>query len=233
MAVDYVAVIPSIYPSWTELCAASCRLDNLILVDNTVQNRGVAASWNLGIKEMYARGADWTIFISAAVRFGEAGGLDMVEAIAEYPDALACEADLSGWHLIAFSRQTVDAVGLFDENFFPAYFEDNDYSRRVTLWLQERGDVQRQCVHCGTTDVSRRHFPDCPDPLSGERAHQSWPLVDVDAYDAGNAHGIKLGKVKDNPQKLLDYYERKWGGPRGLEIFEWPFGDPTNGLDYW
>lgn len=208
-------------------------MDNLIVVDNTVTNRGVSASWNVGIKEAGKRGADWVIFLSAAVRFGKTGGLDFVDALANHADAWACESNLIGWHLVAINRRTVEAIGLFDENFYPAYFEDNDYSRRITLWLQERGDIQRQCAHCGTTDISRHHSPDCLDPPSGEQIHPQWPVIAVDAEDAGTAHGVQWGQVQDDPGKLLDYYARKWGGPRGSETFSRPFGDLTNELDYW
>ena len=230
MTINYVAVLPSIYRPWTELCLQTCRLDDLVVVDNTVTNRGVAASWNIGIREMYARDADWLIIISAALRFGEAGGLDMLREIDKHQDALVCQG--LGWHFIAFSRRIIDAVGLFDENFYPAYFEDNDYGRRISLWLRRQGDACTYCVHCGTEDVSR-HRPGCSDPEGGWIESPSWPRVEVDGVVAGNGHGVRLGGVKDEPQKLLDYYEAKWGGPRGSEVFDLPFGDSNNDLSYW
>jgi hypothetical protein len=39
-----------------------------------------------------------------------------------------------GFNLFALTKEVVDNVGYFDENFFPAFYEDNDYSRRYELW---------------------------------------------------------------------------------------------------
>jgi hypothetical protein len=41
-------------------------------------------------------------------------------------------AGSGGWSIFAINRACVDNVGFFDENFFPAYFEDNDYHYRLT-----------------------------------------------------------------------------------------------------
>ena len=93
MPVKYVAVIPSIYQPYTDACVASCKLDNVVVVDNTVTNLGIAGGWNAGVRAMYERGADWTIIVSAAVRFGAPGGLDLVEAMDANPDVFCVEAD--------------------------------------------------------------------------------------------------------------------------------------------
>ena len=69
------------------------------------------------------------------------------------PDALAVEAAQGiGWHLIAFHRRVFETVGRFDENFWPAYYEDIDFGRR--MWL---GFAQQQWprIHC---DVSLAGF---------------------------------------------------------------------------
>jgi len=34
------------------------------------------------------------------------------------------------WSCVVFGEGAIEAVGLFDENFYPIYFEDNDYERR-------------------------------------------------------------------------------------------------------
>ena len=133
----YVAVIPSVFQPYTDACVATCKLDNVVVVDNRSRNLGIAASWNIGIRKMYNHRADWLIIISAAVRFGEPGGLDLVESMRTHPDAMGVGGGLDGWHLIAFHRRTFDAVGWFDENFYPGYFEDADFGRRVALWKRE------------------------------------------------------------------------------------------------
>jgi hypothetical protein len=39
-----------------------------------------------------------------------------------------------GFNLFALSRQVIENCGLFDENLFPAFWEDRDYQYRLSLW---------------------------------------------------------------------------------------------------
>ena len=194
---SHVAVIPSIYAEWTERCLRGCKL-NTFVVDNTVKNKGVAASWNLGIDELDRIGGDWLIIVSAAIRFGPPGGLDFLAACEANPDALALEAAQGiGWHLIAINRRTIDRVGRFDENFHPAYFEDIDYGRR--MWL--------------------------------EFDQEQWPRFHADVSIAGVSHGVDLGGAKIDNTKLASYYRSKWGGDKGAETYDKPFG--RRPIHYW
>lgn len=131
-------MLPSIYPLWTRRCLDTMgpALRTLThVVDNTETNVGVGAAWNRGIDRMQDQGVDWLVIISAAVRFGDSGGDDFLAELDAHPDAVAIEAGHGiGWHLIAFPRATIEAVGRFDENFF-AYEEDIDYGRRISLAL--------------------------------------------------------------------------------------------------
>lgn len=131
---SYVVVLPSIYQPYTDDCLATCKLSNILVVDNTVENRGVAASWNLGIDYMVTENAEWLIILSAGVRFGDLGGQEFIIALDAYPTAKVIEGSWGlGWHLIAFRREIFDKVGRFDEAFHPAYFEDNDFAYRIKL----------------------------------------------------------------------------------------------------
>jgi hypothetical protein len=220
--VSFVAVLPSIWPEWTELCLASMSyelLSQTVVVDNAAPNRnlGVAASWNVGARILQQQEADWLVIISAAMRFGAPGGRDFLAELDAAPaEAWAIEAGPCprwpgmgfGWHLIAFRASTFERVGLFDENFWPAYFEDLDFGHRI------------RCA-------------------SGWAAGEEpmWPKVDVDADLAGFAHGIHLAGVEQDPSGLIRYYSRKWGVPPGApasEVFYTnPFGDPKFPLSYW
>lgn len=204
---SFVAVLPSIYPPWTQACLDSCRFprEHLLLVDNTTENRGVAASWNLGVETVLREGQDWLVILSAAMRFGDAGGLDFLELLEANPDAWALEAHPHfGWHLIGFHRRTLEGVGYFDENFWPAYWEDNDFSYRFALL---------------------RDLIPVTEPF--------WRKVEVDATLAGYAHGHRLAGVQMDAGNLLAYYVRKWGGAPSEEQFRHPFGDETLDLTWW
>jgi GT2 family glycosyltransferase len=91
-------------------------------------NLGVAASWNLGIK-MFPHDNRWT-FTSNDVVY-EPGGLETLSTARE--SSLTLSQDRPHFHTFAVGEDVVKAVGLFDERFYPAYFEDNDYLRRCQL----------------------------------------------------------------------------------------------------
>lgn len=131
----YTIILPSIYQPFTDACIATIKLpkENILVVDNTGHNKGVSASWNMGIDKMIAENSDWLILLSAAMRFGAPGGQDFIDSLKSTScSVIECEMGHS-WHLIAFRREVVEKVGRFDENFYPAYYEDIDYSYRIQL----------------------------------------------------------------------------------------------------
>jgi GT2 family glycosyltransferase len=89
-------------------------------------NLGVAGSWNLGIKSFPY--ADRWFFVSNDVQF-HPGGLETLS------DAQRGDITLSSmfpyWQAFCLGYEAVKRVGLFDERFFPAFCEDNDYTRRA------------------------------------------------------------------------------------------------------
>eukprot|EP00607_Mallomonas_marina_P007069 CAMPEP_0182434672 /NCGR_PEP_ID=MMETSP1167-20130531/71098_1 /TAXON_ID=2988 /ORGANISM="Mallomonas Sp, Strain CCMP3275" /LENGTH=52 /DNA_ID=CAMNT_0024624799 /DNA_START=59 /DNA_END=214 /DNA_ORIENTATION=+ len=40
----------------------------------------------------------------------------------------------AGYNFFLLDSDVISAVGYFDENIFPAFFEDNDYNIRVMRW---------------------------------------------------------------------------------------------------
>src|SRR5678816_1283516 len=99
----YQIDMPFIHRPYMEECMNTIKLprENMLLVDNTTTNIGVAASWNRGIERMRERNCDWLILLSAAIRFGSSGMEDFIEAVSKTDmDFLACEPS-HGWHCIA------------------------------------------------------------------------------------------------------------------------------------
>lgn len=206
----YLIVLPSIWPNYTAACLYTMHpaVRAPMVVDNAApeENRGVAASWNLGRAAVLERRLDWLVVLSAAIRFGDHGGRDFIAALdaPEYTDARAIEGGDNpgahtglGWHLIAFRRETLATVGPFDEIFWPAYWEDNDWSMRY--------QVAYDCYKSG----------------------QLWPKPPVDAVVAKAAHGIQLAHVEVDFVKNRIAYEQKWLGPPGHERTSHPYGDPS------
>lgn len=201
-----VVVLPSVWPAWTDACLATMHSEfraRTLIVDNTVENRGVAASWNLGVDRLEAEHAGWLVLLSAAVRFGPPGGLDFLARLDEHPSAIAVEAHPHfGWHCIGIAGHALRTVGRFDENFWPGYWEDNDWSHRA------------RCVYN-------------LDPEAGY-----WTKVPVDATDAGWGHALEHAGVVADPDALMGYYRAKWGGLSPDEPWCTPYGDPGLPIDY-
>jgi len=118
---------------YCEGCMKKDKRWDWILVDNSEINIGVASSWNVGANRVLKTKADWLILLSTTVRFGTAGGTDFLDGLEQHGGADLVSGRDMGWHLHAISRNAIERVGLFDEVFNPAYYEDNDWLYRYKL----------------------------------------------------------------------------------------------------
>jgi GT2 family glycosyltransferase len=177
---------------------AALRLeDKGVRVEYHPENLGVVRAWNIALRE----GHDQTIVCSTSVRFPEgfAAALRVIERHA-VPDGFYSQL---GWHLASVGRACVEKVGLWDENFYPCYFEDCDYGRRSTL-----------AGIYGVPGATLWH-------------HQT------PAISSGFAKAAKTRIFVENRPALAMYYQRKWGGPYRGEVYTRPFNDPINQLGDW
>lgn len=133
----YTAVLPWVYKPYRDAFMETCRLD-VFEVDNSRRNLGIMRSHNLGIDRMREDGTEWLVVMSAALRFGPAGGLDLIDHLDHMTGHGVVEAaEVYGWHLIAFRRDIFDAIGKWDPNFSPYGFDDIDLSVRYRLAFRE------------------------------------------------------------------------------------------------
>lgn len=209
---SYLIVLPSIFPPYTEACLASLHpsiREHVLIVDNVPPkpNIQVARSWNIGLDRVLAEGQDWLVIMSAAMRFGPAGGMDFIGRLDEYRGSWAIEAidgegpagsGNIGWHCLAFARDpTLIQVGRVD-HIFASYCEGIDLGTRIIIasgWKPQDGQV--------------------------------WPKVLVDCRCESIGHGTQLGGAKVPPGPLLnDLYSRKWLGHKGHETTTHPYGCP-------
>lgn len=127
-------------------CLKSIDVDwsHLIIVDNSKEsfckkyegrgatiyyfpeNIGCARAWNLGLKA----GADWTFIVGISAVFPN--GFSEILLDIHKGSQYALITDLS-YHCNAISKKLVEKIGFFDENFYPAYYEDTDFQRRMHL----------------------------------------------------------------------------------------------------
>ena len=89
-------------------------------------NLGVPGSWNLGIKSLPF--ADYWLITNFDVEWG-GDSLKMFQEMSR-KDKLVLSNGSPSWCAFSLGWEVVQKVGLFDESFVPAYFEDNDYERR-------------------------------------------------------------------------------------------------------
>lgn len=101
------------------------------LVPRNLGRVSVAKAWNLGFKE----GGDTTIVTGDDVVFGEHTLENLRDgAVASESRFLYPATNASQMFCVFTAKMALfEKIGWFDEQFFPAYFEDNDFFRRMTL----------------------------------------------------------------------------------------------------
>jgi GT2 family glycosyltransferase len=104
-----------------------CVADYRVL--NMPANLGCAGSWNLGIKLQPF--APWWLVASDDVVF-EPGALENFAGECS-PDRLTISDEWPHYQFFGVGENVLQKVGLFDEGFFPANFEDDDYQRRCEV----------------------------------------------------------------------------------------------------
>lgn len=191
------------------------------LVINYPDNKGVAASWNAGIRRAILKFDCRYFFIPNNDVLLHSGTIDTLLAVIRDEKVGLCSAtDMSGsvttaaevlgllppvksqivdapdFSCFMLKKETIDAVGYFDSKFYPAYFEDNDYHYRLKL-AGLRGIKTNQALYF--------HY--------GSRTAKA----DLEIKKKTN-----LGYSANR-----DYFIQKWGGPPGQERFETPFENRT------
>lgn len=116
-----------------------------IFANHTGKNIGVAASWNFMIEE--ARGQSVCITNDDIV-FAPDTFENLAKAVVDYPFVAS-----DGFACFAITEECVKTVGWFDENFYPAYFEDVDYHYRMRLTGVRSIGVPPPASHGGSSTV--------------------------------------------------------------------------------
>lgn len=118
-------------------------LQGRLRLTRSSSNPGAAGGTNIGLRaiaEESATEASWGMIVNSDIEFHK-GSLArqaqrMRAALAHQPRlgvAFLNLHPLATWSAYAATRAMVCDVGLQDENFYPAYFEDDDYAKRLRL----------------------------------------------------------------------------------------------------
>jgi GT2 family glycosyltransferase len=92
-------------------------------------NLGVASSWNLLCKMIYDKYEN-ALILNDDVYLGY--GTDVVDTAISKSQVGLVQSDFN-WSVFIINKFLYDHVGEFDEDFYPAYFEDSDYIYRMKL----------------------------------------------------------------------------------------------------
>lgn len=176
-----LTVIPVIDRETADICiksilrsdsAAGIDPNDIIIVDNTKEglgnyfdldvyrdpdghNIGVARAWNIGARRVLeGKMIDYLIVMSASMQFGPIKETTWIRQMETFNGANCIESDGHSWHLIAFHRRVFELIGLFDENFYPGYFEAIDFGYRLRM-LNMEGGWPRVWVNALSQSVGR------------------------------------------------------------------------------
>lgn len=131
----------STYPDVMQVCKDFARRNRNVTLYPYGTNRGVANSWNEGMLHAYTQGADVVIVSNDDCVPAEGDLTALAEAAYEQQNCfmVTCHGFDKGlnaegsmrYGFWAWNKVALNTIGVMDENFFPMYWEDVDYSYRA------------------------------------------------------------------------------------------------------
>lgn len=117
------------------------------VIDNWNENRGVSGAWNLGMLRAYSDGYKYALICNDDIKFTPNAIRSMHNLMLDTGACLVSPNQNGGGDVNSAPQEggadffcfmvdipkLINNCGLFDENFRPAYFEDNDMHRRMQL----------------------------------------------------------------------------------------------------
>lgn len=173
------------------------------------KNYGLAASWNVGMRRAYEDNYNGVIILAASAQIKTSlkefiGLINQSEA--ESPKCKYLLQMPLALHCYCLTRRCVEVLGYFDENFWPIYVEDADYSYRSQLLKLNNEVVNFQKL--GSVE-----------PAGASLTCNKEPKF--------------MNLWFHNTDRIHKYYEAKWGGTHTNEKFTHPFNNPSIGVNEW
>jgi hypothetical protein len=175
--VRHVVVIDNgrYWPRGARLPSLDCRAADRLTVVELPGNLGVAGSWNLGVKATPY--APWWMIANDDIAW-PAGSLELLAKTAGRDRVTAFK---DRWFAaFTLGEEVVEKAGLFDERFHPAYYEDDDYLRRVAAVGLEFVEVAVPVHHDGS--ASREAAPPGRADETTD-SNQAWHRAKAEAND--------------------------------------------------
>jgi GT2 family glycosyltransferase len=111
---------------------------------------GLVGAWNLVIKSTPY--APYWVLINDDAWF-EPGALQTIAEQAE-PDALNFVDIIPEWACLVFGEGAIAKAGLYDERFYPLYFDDNDLHRRMIKAGVKENKIPAKIHHENSSSLS-------------------------------------------------------------------------------
>jgi hypothetical protein len=170
------------------------------IVPNLAKERSVSGAWNYGIQLAIEEECEFIVVANDDSYIADEEALPAVLHHMWDNDLWICRtysnpafSHHKGFHFFVIKPEIVDKVGFFDETFWPAYFEDDDYHYRCTLIDPTKTDkIMVNILH--EESMTRKN-------MSREEQRELDNLVE--------ANGAR--------------YANKWGGPPGHEQWKVPY----------
>ena len=99
----------------------------------SLDNFGVSCAWNQFVRDAKRDGYDAVIIANDDITLYAGTVPAMVSALAEGNKFVYAKTSEAEFTLFGLRCDLVDEIGPFDEKFWPAYFEDNDFWYRMQL----------------------------------------------------------------------------------------------------
>jgi GT2 family glycosyltransferase len=112
---------------------------------------GLVGAWNLIVKSTPY--APYWVLINDDATF-EPGSLATIAEQAN-PEGLGHPKVAPLWSAIVLGQTIVEQIGLYDERFYPLYFDDNDYERRIEENNLLVYNIDAGIVHHNSASVNR------------------------------------------------------------------------------
>lgn len=204
---------------------------NIYIVEKPFPIR-LTTAWNSGVRKLQA--APWYLFVASDVEFApfqlgalnkkywlKSGLLFNVERSVDFVFFNWKNMHPFGYNLFIVKRTVFDAIGFFDENMHPAFFEDADLDRRIDLCNAIPGN---RC------EVRRTLFREiCP--WHGKHYHISYE-TGTSFYEEAHPGWNKFISLAFSMNEK--YFRDKWGCPPNTTLsfdnctFTVPFNSSIN-----
>ncbi len=156
----------------------SYSTDEIRLYDHRT-NRGCSVCWNDAIEHVFVHAQNKyaaLIIVNDDIKFNNNSFIEFVDFVTKNPDYVVIKG--AGYSVFGYTRLAYEKLGFFDENIYPAYFEDSDFSARIQNAGLNEIDHIVDTSHVGSSSIPsnnlRNMFEEVYLPRTRAYYHKKW-----------------------------------------------------------